>query len=216
VHFAAQAPSAIDAGVFHNDVIAVGNREVLLFHQRAFIDSAAITKWARSKLSDFCAVEVLESEVSMEDAVGSYLFNSQLVCLPRADGLRSGQVLICSQECRDNPRVWQAILRIIGDPENPIEDVRVFDLQQSMRNGGGPACLRLRVVMNEAERAATNPKIWLDDALHSRLSTWASKHYRDHLIARDLADPHLLDESRHALDELTQILGLGSLYEFQR
>jgi len=216
VHYTAQTPEMIDAGVFHNDVIAVGNRELLLFHERAFSDSKAVLQWARTKLGNFCAVQVAESEVSIEDAVGSYLFNSQLVCPPRADGQRSGQLLICAQECRDHARVWQAIRRIVDDPANPVEDVRVFDLHQSMRNGGGPACLRLRVVLNAAERAAVNPKIWLDDALYSKLVAWAGKHYRDRLVFADLADPQLLDESRHALDELTQILGLGSLYEFQR
>ncbi|MDB5986284.1 MAG: succinylarginine dihydrolase [Nevskia sp.] len=216
VHYSAQTPELIDAGVFHNDVIAVGNRELLLYHERAFSDCSAVLKWARAKLGNFCAVAVPESEVSVEDAVSSYLFNSQLVCPPRADGKRSGQRLICSQECRDNPRVWQTIRRIIDDPGNPIEDVRVFDLHQSMRNGGGPACLRLRVVLNPAERAAVNPKIWLDDALYAKLVAWASKHYRDRLAFADLADPQLLNESRHALDELTQMLGLGSLYEFQR
>ncbi len=215
-HFAAQTPAAIDAGVFHNDVISVGNRELLLYHQRAFVDAAAVLDWARGRLGDFHAVEIAESEVSLEDTVGSYLFNSQLVCPPTADGSRGGQLLICSQECRDNPRVWNTIKRLVEDPQIPIDAVRVFDLRQSMRNGGGPACLRLRVVLTEAERAAVNPKIWLDDALYARLVAWAGKHYRDRLVFADLADPQLLDESRHALDELTQILGLGSLYEFQR
>ena len=215
-HFAAQTPAAIDAGVFHNDVISVGNRELLLYHQRAFVDAAAVRDWARGRLGDFHAVEIAESEVSLEDTVGSYLFNSQLVCPPTADGSRGGQLLICSQECRDNPRVWNTIKRLVEDPQIPIDAVRVFDLRQSMRNGGGPACLRLRVVLTEAERAAVNPKIWLDDALYARLVAWAGKHYRDRLVFADLADPQLLDESRHALDELTQILGLGSLYEFQR
>ncbi len=215
-HFAAQTPAAIDAGVFHNDVISVGNRELLLYHQRAFVDAAAVRDWARGRLGDFHAVEIAESEVSLEDTVGSYLFNSQLVCPPTTDGSRGGQLLICSQECRDNPRVWNTIKRLVEDPQIPIDAVRVFDLRQSMRNGGGPACLRLRVVLTEAERAAVNPKIWLDDALYARLVAWAGKHYRDRLVFADLADPQLLDESRHALDELTQILGLGSLYEFQR
>jgi len=42
------------------------------------------------------------------------------------------------------------------------------------------------------------------------------KYYRDRLVPGDLADPQLLEESRRALDELTKILGLGSIYPFQR
>jgi succinylarginine dihydrolase len=86
-----------------------------------------------------------------------------------------------------------------------------------MRNGGGPACLRLRVVLNDAELSATNPAMRLMDALHERLSTWANRWYRDELRPADLADPQLLDESRGALDELTAILNLsGGFYPFQR
>jgi succinylarginine dihydrolase len=85
-----------------------------------------------------------------------------------------------------------------------------------MRNGGGPACLRLRVVLNEQERQAVNPAVLMSDALFGRLNTWVDKHYRDQLSEADLADPQLMIESRTALDELTQILQLGSVYSFQR
>jgi succinylarginine dihydrolase len=98
----------------------------------------------------------------------------------------------------------------------PIDDLLVFDLRESMKNGGGPACLRLRVVLNEQERAAVKSGVWIDDKLFGRLDAWIETHYRDRLAPSDLADPSLLVESRTALDELTQILGVGSLYDFQR
>jgi succinylarginine dihydrolase len=85
-----------------------------------------------------------------------------------------------------------------------------------MKNGGGPACLRLRVVLTEAERAAVRANVWIDDALFASLDAWIEKHYRDRLAPADLTDPALLEESRTALDALTQILKLGSLYDFQR
>jgi succinylarginine dihydrolase len=91
----------------------------------------------------------------------------------------------------------------------------VFDLKQSMQNGGGPACLRLRVALNEQELAAVNPGVLMSDALHDTLVAWVDKHYRDRLSEADLADPQLLTECRTALDELTQILKLGSVYPFQ-
>ena len=65
-------------------------------------------------------------------------------------------------------------------------------------------------------QAAANPAQRLDAALHERLEGWARRHYRDRLAPADLADPQLLNESRAALDELTGILGLGSIYDFQR
>lgn len=213
VHYAQQKPEVVDQGVFHNDVIAVGNREVLLYHEQAFADAAAVREWMKRGLKgrDPVFLEIRDSEVPVEDAVHSYLFNSQLICPP--DG---SMWLVAAHECEEHPRVWAAIQRLVRDDANPIAGVKVFDLRQSMRNGGGPACLRLRVVLAEAQRAAVNPRAWMDQALYERLVAWARKHYRDRLVLADLADPALLQESRSALDELTQILGLGSLYDFQR
>ena len=91
-----------------------------------------------------------------------------------------------------------------------------FDLRQSMRNGGGPACLRLRVALTPEERASVHANIFLDEALAGALETWIRRNYRDRLAPEDLADPALLDESRRALDEISQLLRLGSVYPFQR
>ena len=85
-----------------------------------------------------------------------------------------------------------------------------------MDNGGGPACLRLRVVLKTEERLAVNGKCWITPKRYGELTKWVEKHYRDKLSAQDLADPALLDESRTALDRLTGILGLGPVYDFQR
>jgi len=213
VHYAQQKPEVIDQGVFHNDVIAVGNREVLLYHEQAFSDAVAVREWMTRGLRGRTPVflEIRDSEVPVGDAVHSYLFNSQLICLPD-----DSMWIVAAHECEENPRVWAAIQRLVRDESNPIAGVKVFDLRQSMRNGGGPACLRLRVVLDQAQRAAVNPKAWMDQVLYTRLAAWANKHYRDRLVLADLADPALLQESRSALDELTQILGLGSLYDFQR
>jgi succinylarginine dihydrolase len=212
--FAQQLPDVIDAGVFHNDVIAVGNRTTLFCHQRAFLDQPEVYRELRAKLdaqgAGFTAIEVPEDEVSVADAVSSYLFNSQL--LTRPDGR---QVLVVPQECGENARVAK-YLDALATRSTPIDDVLVFDLRESMKNGGGPACLRLRVVLNDAERAAVNPGVWMNDMLFARLDAWIDAHYRDQLAPADLADPKLLGESRTALDELTTILGLGAIYDFQR
>jgi succinylarginine dihydrolase len=213
-----QNPAVIDQGVFHNDVIAVGNREVLLHHEDAFADADALRQWITQSWPGVhepsrrpVFIEVPRSAVSVEDAVSSYLFNSQLVCPP--DG---GMQLIVSSECQENPRVWQQIQRIVEDAGNPLTQVRVFDLRQSMRNGGGPACLRLRVVLSEAEREAVNAASWIMPERYEALTAWVMRYYRDRLVLADLADAALLDETRTALDVLTQILGIGSIYDFQR
>ncbi len=208
--FAQQNPQVIDAGVFHNDVIAVGNGNVLFCHELAFVDQANVQKEIAAKLgSEFITIAVSANDVSVNDAVQSYLFNSQL--LTRHDG---GMLLLVPEECRSNPRVW-TYLQSLLEMNTPIREVLVMDLRESMRNGGGPACLRLRVELNAAELAGVNPATLMNDALYFKLATWVEKHYRDRLGDDDLIDPALLEECRRALDELTQILALGNIYPFQ-
>ncbi|RQW23925.1 N-succinylarginine dihydrolase [Rhodobacteraceae bacterium CH30] len=214
VVYAQQHPDTIDAGVFHNDVIAVGNGEVLFHHEKAFLHQDAVLAELSDKLAAlggrFQSIEVPDAEVSVAEAVKSYLFNSQL--LTRADGR---MILVVPQECQNTPRVWAYLEKLLAS-DGVIAELKVFDLKQSMQNGGGPACLRLRVALTEAEVTAVNSKVWMNDSLFATLNDWVARHYRDRLSAADLADPALLTECRTALDELSGILGLGAVYPFQR
>jgi succinylarginine dihydrolase len=208
--FAQQNPDVIDAGVFHNDVIAVGNGPVLFHHQEAFLGTAALIANLRAAIGEsFAAVEVPTAEVSVADAVQSYLFNSQLLTKP------SGKMmLVVPSECDANIRVKDYLAKLVQSG-GPIDEVLVMDLRESMMNGGGPACLRLRVELTADEARAVNPAVLMNDALHTTLTAWVEKHYRDRLTVDDLADPALINESRTAVDELTRILKLGSVYPFQ-
>ncbi|MFC7366832.1 N-succinylarginine dihydrolase [Vreelandella zhaodongensis] len=209
--FAQQHPDAIDAGVFHNDVIAVGNGPVLLYHEMAFLDEARTLDELRAKMSTpLIPVRVPLDAVSMDDAVASYLFNSQLLSNP--DGTMT---LVVPSECQEREAVWRTIQDFILAGNNPISDVVVKDVKQSMRNGGGPACLRLRVALSEAEQAALTGRVLMNDALYDDLTAWVNRHYRDRLAADDLADPQLATEVLTALDELTQLLKIGPVYPFQ-
>jgi succinylarginine dihydrolase len=209
-----QSKAAIAGGTFHNDVVCVGALDTLFHHQLAFEDTPATHAAIRTAAKGFepIFVEVSEADLPLADAISSYLFNSMLVQIPGEDRL----TLICPTETRDNARA-HAVAESLTASNGPIGRVEYVDVRQSMRNGGGPACLRLRVVLTEAELAATNPDMRLTDDLHGALSVWGATWYRDELKVADLADPALLDESRGALDELTSILGLGSgFYPFQR
>lgn len=209
--FAQQSPEAIDAGVFHNDVIAVGAGTLLFCHARAYVDQARVMASLESAVGvGFTTIVVDEAEVTLEEAVDSYLFNSQL--LPRTDGR---WLLVAPADVREHPRVSECVDRLVAS-QGPIAEVLALDLRQSMRNGGGPACLRLRVPLNDAERASVGAWVFLDGGLADDLERWIRKHYRDRLAPADLADPQLLDESRRALDELTTLLRLPSIYPFQR
>lgn len=210
--FAQQNPAVIDQGVFHNDVIAVGNRNVLLYHEEAFLDAGRVVQEINSKLAgtSLIALCIRSADLAVEEAVSTYLFNSQLVSL---DDDR--MALIVPQECRTSARASAVLDALLEDAGNPITQVIAMDLKQSMRNGGGPACLRLRVALTEAELKAVGRCIVTPTLLDS-LESWVERHYRESLIMADLSDPALLQESRFALDELTALLKLGSIYDFQR
>jgi len=209
--FMQQNPDVIDQGVFHNDVISVGNQNVLFYHEQAFLHTEAKFDEIRRKMdSDMHFIKVATSQVSIDNAVKSYLFNTQIITLPSGE-----MAIIAPTNCQENPAVF-AYLNELITLGTPIKQVRYFDVKQSMQNGGGPACLRLRVAMNQQEVAAVNQNTLMSDSLFTRLNTWVDRHYRDQLTVQDLADPQLIIESRTALDELTQILKLGSVYQFQK
>ena len=213
--FIRQAPEAIEAGAFHNDVVAVAHENVLLFHERAFAaKQAALDEIARKAegLFEPVFIEISEEEAPLADAVASYLFNGQLVRTPGD----ARMTLILPEEARENSRARAAIERLARS-NGPIGAFEYFDLRQSMRNGGGPACLRLAVTMTKEEQAAATRGFFLTETLADELEAWVNRHYRETLSPEDLADPALIKETRAALDELTRVLPLGAeFYDFQR
>ena len=204
--FLQQSPDAIDAGVFHNDVIAVGNERVFLYHEGAFLEEAKAVEQIRVAAGHcgfdpvFC--RVTSGQLSLRGAVTSYLFNSQLVSRP--DGRMA---LICPIEVEEESAA-QAVTRWIVGQDNPIDEVHFLDLRQSMNNGGGPACLRLRVVLDERQQDSVHQGVLLDDRLYSALADWVGRHYREELCPRDLLDPLLRQEIDAAYVELAGLLGL--------
>lgn len=206
-----QNPDVIDLGVFHNDVISVANGNVLFCHEEAFLDEKAALASLRGALAaigtELIAVRVSSAEVSVADAVSSYLFNSQL--LSKADGKMA---LVVPQECQENQAVARYLQGLIASG-GPIDELLSFDLRQSMRNGGGPACLRLRVALSAEEGAAMHQGVLMNEQLHGKLSAWVEKHYRDRLEPSDLADPSLAVEIGMAMEELSQLLQLPGLYD---
>ena len=207
-----QNPDVIDQGVFHNDVIAVGNQNVLFFHEQAFHEKEKGFAELQRKFGEnpLHFIEVPTAQVSVQDAVKTYLFNTQIITLPNGE-----MTIIAPTDCAENESV-KAYLDNLVTLGTPIKSVNYFDVKQSMRNGGGPACLRLRVAMSEEELNGVNQSTLINDAQFARLNAWIDKHYRDELSEDDLRDPQLLNESRTALDELTQLLQIGSVYPFQQ
>lgn len=214
--FGLQAAKAIEAGAFHNDVVAVAHEHVLFHHEHAFEDKAALFADIRTKakgLFEPIFIEAPDARVSLADAITSYLFNSQLLRLPGDSTL----TLVTPTETRENNKTASFVSEMIAAPNAPIGRVEYVEVRESMRNGGGPACLRLRVVMTDEERAAALQGFFLTDDLAAKLEAWITQHYREEIAPADLADVSLIDETQRALDALTRILPLGSdFYDFQR
>jgi succinylarginine dihydrolase len=209
--FPQQHPRGIDAGAFHTDVLAVGNGNVLLLHEFAFADPRAVVDDLRRLLDEsLTCILATEQELPVASAVAAYPFNSQLLTLP--DGTMA---IVAPEESREDPHA-RAFLQRVVDSDGPVKRIHHLDLRQSMENGGGPACLRQRIVLEEEERGAIRARVFWDDALGQELEAWVRRNYRDRLVGEDLADPRLARETMTALDELTGILKLGSVYDFQR
>lgn len=192
--FLQQSAEALDAGAFHNDVVAVGHENLYLYHEKAYSSPPPLPNTIKQ-------IVIKEEILPLSDAVSSYFFNSQIVTTN--DGKT---VLIAPSECRNFSFIETL----------PFDAVHFCNLEESMHNGGGPACLRIRVILTKEELAGIHSGVILTPTLVETLKTWIKKHYRDRLVKEDLSDPSLLKESREALDELTTILQLGEIYDFQK
>jgi succinylarginine dihydrolase len=200
--FAEQSEDAIGAGAFHNDVVAVANERVLFAHEQAFADKTSLIAACERLVPGFDYVEVPSAEVPLADAVRSYLFNAQLVTLPTGENC-----LIVPTEARETPSVWGWIERHVAG-NGPIRRVEVVDVRQSMANGGGPACLRLRVV---ADPATVDPRFLVDEAKLDRVADVIRRHWPEQIHHDDLQSPALVGEIERARAALLEALDLGQL-----
>ena len=200
--FAEQSEEAIAAGAFHNDVVAVANERVLFAHEKAFADRDALVAELTAKLPEFELVEVPDAEVPLADAIKSYLFNAQLVTPP--DG---AMTLVAPTECRDTPSVAAWIERHLAS-NGAIRRVNFVDVRQSMANGGGPACLRLRVA---CDPATVDPRFLVDEAKLDRLSAVIAEHWPEEIATDAIQSPALIADIERARARLLDALGLAEL-----
>lgn len=200
--FVQQSEQAIAAGAFHNDVVAVANERVLFAHELAFADKEALLAACDRQLPGFNYVEVAAADVPLEDAIRSYLFNAQLVTPP--DGQPT---LIVPSEARETPTVWRWIERHVAG-NGPIRRVEVVDVRQSMANGGGPACLRLRVV---ADPATVDPRFLVDEPKLDRIADIIRRYWPEQIHHEELRNPALISDIERARAELLDALELSEL-----
>ncbi|MCJ2179174.1 N-succinylarginine dihydrolase [Novosphingobium album (ex Hu et al. 2023)] len=180
--FAQQSAEAIAAGAFHNDVVAVANERVLFAHELAFADREGLYAELRAKLPEVEIVEVPASAVSLEDAITSYLFNAQLVTLPSGE-----TALVLPGEAQENAPVWTWLQAHVAG-NGPIRHLFVHDLRESMANGGGPACLRLRVV---ADPATVDPRFIATPEKLERIEAMVRQYWPEEIAVEELHSPAL-------------------------
>ena len=202
--FVQQSAAAIAAGAFHNDVVAVANERVLFAHEQAFEHRDAFHADLRRLMPEVEIVEVPADRVSLAAAVASYLFNAQLVAL--RDG---AQALILPAEAREHERVWRWLQEMIAG-NGPIRRLEVVDVRESMANGGGPACLRLRVV---ADPASIDPRFLVDEAKLDRIAEVVTSRWPEAIEAGAIGDPALIGRIEHARAELLHLLDLVGLID---
>ncbi len=197
-----QNPEAIAAGAFHNDVVAVANERVLFAHARAFADQEGAYSAIRAAFPALEVIEVPEEAVSLEEAIRTYLFNAQLLTLPEGE-----MALVVPEECRDSPAVWAWCGQMLAT-NGPIRRVIPVNVRESMANGGGPACLRLRVV---ADPHTVDQRFLLDEAKAQRIEEVISEMWPEHIEPRDIGDPGLARQVEAAREALLGVLALEEL-----
>lgn len=194
--FVEQNPEAINAGVFHNDVIAFCDDSLLVVHEKAYVNQDEVVKQIEA-LSKTQVVVVLEKEIDLKTAVSTYFFNSHSIYL---NGKR---ILIASKECEDNQKVYNYLKTL------PYDALHFVNLEQSMKNGGGPACLTLSIPMTQEEWEAVHEGVKLNEERYQLLKNHIHTHYRESLSIEDLQDPLLIEEARRAHEALALIWKQG-------
>jgi succinylarginine dihydrolase len=202
VLFVQQSEEAIAAGAFHNDVVAVANDRVLFAHEQAFAGKDRFYADLRALLPEVEIVEVPAAQVSLADAIKSYLFNAQLVTLPSGE-----MALVLPSEARETPSVWKWLHEHVAG-NGPIRRLEVVDVRQSMANGGGPACLRLRVV---CDPATVDPRFLLDPAKANRIEGVIAAHWPEAIPFDSIGDPALIRQIEAARRALFETLDLSDL-----
>jgi len=205
-----QSSLSIDAGAFHTDVVATSAPGLLVAHELAFEDRSFLRTVGKQFGETLRVVVVADADLPLSEAVASYVLNSEVFAR------RDGSLVWIAPESVKRSRAATSLLASLPKIEPRIVDVLHAPLEESLGNGGGPACLRLRVPATEAELAGFASRVWVTDELLAKLEVLVKERYRDRLMANDLSDPALARETLGVIDDVTRMLGLGAVFDFQR
>ena len=194
-----QNPEVIDEGVFHNDVISVGHLNLFLAHEKTFKNKGAFDLIASTYHDLYQQHPLLhivsEKDLPLQKAIKTYFFNSQILSLPF--GRRA---LLAPQECSEDAEVKSYIEKLPY-----FSQVRYISLNESMKNGGGPACLRLRLLLNNLEQKMIPNCFWMDPTRSRLIGDLIEKYYPDTLSIDQLKDKSFLEQIAHTYIMLEQL-----------
>ncbi len=200
--FVQQHPHAIDQGVFHNDVIAMSNEHVLLYHEYTFHDEADVIAELQDK-ADFplTLIRISDEVLPLADAVSSYFYNSQLLSL--SDGMMA---VIAPYEVKENKYAYAVMEALLQADDNPISAVHYLDVRESMRNGGGPACLRLRIVMEDAMIGQIATPYLFSPQRYEVLKDCIERYYPTAIVPNDIYSKEMLHHVTLAHEQLMALV----------
>ncbi len=208
--FVQQNSKVIDQGVFHNDVISVGHLNFFFVHESAFEDTQKVVSLLQEKYTKLHpgktirAQVVTNEEVSVLESIESYLFNSQIIEIDKK------LILIAPLECQENENIAKYLARL--RKENVFHEVVFLDVRQSMKNGGGPACLRLRVPLLDEEWDSLPEFFKLDLNKIGRLKDWIENFYPETFSPHEIKDwSEFLKNQERGFKELENLIGLERL-----
>ena len=169
-----QTKEAIDAGVFHNDVIAFGFKNTIICHEKAFSNQKQELKklkkiFTNSLNAPLNIVEIANNSLSLNAAVKTYLFNSQVI------EINNKFELICPIEVKENPNSYKITEKWVTN--GLFNKVHFVNIKSSLKNGGGPACLRLCLYLNDNEVKKIPTKFKLDKTKYKKISKIILEHY---------------------------------------
>jgi len=208
--FLRQHPEAIDAGAFHNDVVGTSHKQVWLHHEKAYIDAAEIIATIENRFYEVTGeqlirYEIPEATLSLSDAIKCYLFNGQLLSRDHD----SSMTLLCPEQVNETPSAMQAVASILNHG-GPITKCEFVELRESMNNGGGPACLRLRVPMSSSQWHCVPTSVKWSEAVADRLCDVIERYYPETLTIDELHDVEFIKVVQTATEAIERVLGLTS------
>jgi len=96
----------------------------------------------------------------------------------------------------------------VGPDPDPPAHLPPSTRPDTQHHGGGPACLRLRVV---ADPATVDPRFIADEAKLDRIASVISRHWPETIAPADLMKTELWEQLEQARLELLRALDLAEL-----